>query len=88
MLGVDGDREQVVVELALDQHLAVVGPEGARQPVLAADLDHDRAAAAPRGGEAEGGGDGRPANAALAHHEQQSLVEQVSHEGRLFCPPA
>ena len=51
--------------------------EHVRHALLLGDLADDRALAVARGGHAERGGDGRLADAALAGHEDQALVEDV-----------
>src|SRR6185295_8167453 len=43
--------------------------------------------AAPGGGETEGGGHGRLADAALAGHEDRAFVEDRSHECEEWGPP-
>jgi hypothetical protein len=74
MVRVDRDRPEVVRNLDLVE--ADLGtPEGARGGLLATHLTDDRALAAGRGGEAQRDGNRRLADASLAGHEDQALVE-------------
>ena len=50
--------------------------EQPRDPPLPGDLAHDRAPAGPRREQRERGGDGRLADAALARHDDEPVIEQ------------
>jgi hypothetical protein len=82
-LRVDRDRVQVVGQLGLlgADALAV---KGARDALLARDLADDRPLARPRRGQSQGSRDRRLSDASFAGDEDQPLVEECGHAGRIL----